>query len=269
MRNASAGEIVEQLSLNLLEKNMTRNQKARERQFLDEVCQLWPAFPIGEIIEGESPDFLIRQDTRTVGVEVVDYVRGQNQGESTHRRNEVLWQKIANVAKQEFEAGHSDPLMIHFLWNHRYLLRQSEVVQLAREAKRLVESHIPVELFEQVRIGSDNLDGTILDGICHSITITRVRNTEQSLWSSISSGFIGVQVEELQSLIDTKNAKIQYYLERCDVVWLLIVADGRHISSNINLSDLAANNTYTSPFEQVLVYDRISKRIFLLELRWS
>ena len=78
---------------------MTNSKKARERQLFDEVAQMYPEFPEGEIIEGESPDFQIHQDTRVIGVEIVDYVRGQNKGESVEWRNEVLWQKVANVAQ--------------------------------------------------------------------------------------------------------------------------------------------------------------------------
>src|SRR4030042_876851 len=197
----------------------------------------------------------------------IDKARRQNKGESVERRNEVLWQKVANAAKCEFEAKHRDPLMIHFLWNHRYFLRQAEIPQLAQDATKLIETHIPAGLFEKIRIGSDELEDTLLEDVCHSITVTRARNSGQILWSFVSSGFIEVQADELQYLIDSKNDKTQEYLKRCEAVWLVIVADGRYISSNISLPSLTANNVYSSMFEQVLVYDRISKRIFPLELR--
>jgi len=248
---------------------MIGSKKVRERQFLDEVNKICAAFPKGEIVEGERPDFLIRQETRTVGIELVDYIRGQNQGESPERRNEMLWQKIADVAKQEFESKYSGPLMVHFIWNHRYLLRQSEVNKLAKEIAAPAESHIPLELYENIRMGPDELEGTLLADICHSITITRIKNGGRSLWSFISSGFISVHANELQDIIDSKNDKTPSYLARCDVVWLLVVADGRYISSNISRSDLAKSNIYTSPFEQVLVYDRVNKTVFALVLRNS
>jgi hypothetical protein len=197
----------------------------------------------------------------------VDYVRGQNKGESAERRNEVLWQKIANAAKTEFESMHRDPLIIRFQWNHRYFLRLAEIPQLAQDATKLIETHIPTGLFDKIQIGSDDLEGTLLEDVCHSITVTRVRNLGQSLWSFVSAGFIEVQADELQYLIDLKNDKIQEYLMHCDMVWLIIVADGQYISSNISLPSLPANNVYSSMFEQVLIYDRISKRIFPLELR--
>jgi len=246
---------------------MIDNKKARERKFLDEVAQIYPAFPTGEIIDTESPDFLIMQNAKITGIEIVDYVRGQDQGESAERRNEVLWQKVADTAKEIFESKYDVPLMIHFHWNQRYFIRQSEISQLANDVVRLVENHIPTQLFESIRIGSDELDGTLLENVAHFITITRARNEKQSLWSFISSGWIEVQTDEIQHLIDAKNDKAQEYLQRCGAVWLIIVADGRYITSNIDLPEAVANNIYISNFEQVLIYDRISKSVFPLKLK--
>jgi hypothetical protein len=243
------------------------NKKIRERKFIDEVAQISPTFPVGEIVDTESPDFLIKQNSKIIGVELVDYVRGQIEGESVERRNEVLWQKVANKAKEFFEAKHNIPLLIHFHWNKRHFLRQAEISQLANDVVRVVENHIPAQLFGNIRIGLDELEGTLLENVCHSITITRVRNDKQSLWSFISSGWLAVQANEIQHLIDAKNDKAQEYLRRCDEIWLIIVADGHYITSNIDLPELTANNVYTSLFEQVLVYDRISKSVFQLRLQ--
>jgi hypothetical protein len=243
------------------------NKKIRERKFIDEVAQIYPTFPVGEIVDTETPDFLIKQNSKIIGVEIVDYVRGQIEGESAERRNEVLWQKVANKAKEIFETKHDAPLLIHFHWNQRHFLRHAEISQLANDVVRLVVNHIPAQLFENIRIGLDELDGTLLENVCHSITITRVRNDKQSLWSFISAGWIAVQANEIQHLIDAKNDKAQEYLQRCDEIWLIIVADGHYITSNIDLPELTANNIYTSFFEQVLIYDRISKSVFPLRLQ--
>jgi hypothetical protein len=243
------------------------NKKIRERKFIDEVAQIYPAFPVGEIIDSESPDFLIKQNIKIIGVEIVDFVRGQIEGESIERRNEVLWQKVANTAKEIFETKHNIPLLIHFHWNKRHFLRQAEILRLANDFVRLVENHIPEQLFGKIRIGLDELDGTLQDNVCHSITIMRVRNDKQSLWSFISSGWIGVQTNEIQHLIDVKNEKAQEYLGRCDEIWLIIVADGLYISSNIDLPEATSSNIFESSFEQVLVYDRISSSVFPLRLQ--
>jgi hypothetical protein len=243
------------------------DKKVRELKFLNEVRQIYPAFPVGEITVFESPDFLIRKDTEIIGVEIVDYIRGENKEKSTERRNEVLWKKIANAAKESFESKHNIPLVIHFHWNQHHFLRKSEVLHLAKDVVLLVENHIPTQLFEDIRVGADELDGTLLENVIHFITITRVRNDKQSLWGFISSGWIEVQSMEIQHLIDAKSDKVQEYLRLCDDIWLIIVADGQFISSNIDLPEATTSNVYRSMFEQVLLYDRINKCIFQLRLQ--
>ena len=246
---------------------MTTDKKARERHFLEEFATIYAAFPEGRIVDHESPDFLIEQGTNVIGIEIVDYVKGQNKGESVERRNEVLWQTIANDAKEKFEAKYNIPLLIHFLWNKRYTLRQSEISPLADDAVSIIEKHVPTQLFESVRIGSDEPDNTLFEKVCHSITVWRVRNEKQSLWSLISSGWIEVQTEEIQYLLDSKNDKVEEYLQACDKVWLIIVADEQYISSNIDIPGAVANNVYKSAFEQVFIFDRISKSVFPLQLQ--
>lgn len=246
---------------------MVDNKKVRERQFLDEFSSNYPEFPAGKIIDSESPDFLIEQSTKHIGIEIVDFIRGQNKGESTDRRNEVLWQKIADEARKKFEAKFDTPLSVHFFWNNRYILRQSEISQLADCAVSLIERRIPEKLFESVRIGYEELDNSFLEKVCHSIKILRVRNEKQSLWSFISSGWTEVQTNEIQYLLDSKNEKVSDYLQSCDTVWLIIVADGRYISSNIDITSASISHVYKSSFEKVFVYDRISKRVFPLRLQ--
>jgi hypothetical protein len=239
----------------------------QERHFLEEFAAICPAFPLGKITDHESPDFLIEQDTKVIGVEIVDYIRGQNRRASAERRNEVLRQKIADEAKEKFEAKYNIPLLVHFFWKNRYSLRQAETSQLADSAVSVIEKYIPAQLFESIRIGSDELDETLLEKACHSITVLRGRNEKQSLWSFISSGWIEVQTDEIQYLLDSKDKKVQEYLQVCDVIWLIIVADGRYISSNIDIPSTAANNVYKTLFEQVFIFDRTSKSIFPLRIQ--
>lgn len=246
---------------------MSENKKVRERQFIEEFSKNYPEFPAGKIVDHESPDFLIEHDSKVIGIEIVDYIRGQVKGESKERRNEVLWQKVADEARKKFEAKFTDPLLVHFFWNNRHILRQSEISQLADSAVEIIERHVPVQLFEKIRIGSDELEDTLIETACHSISVLRVRNEKQSLWSFVSAGFTEVQNNEIQYLLDSKNDKVQDYLHSCDTVWLIMVADGRYISSNIDITSTAVNNVYETLFERVFIYDRISKIVIPLRLR--
>ena len=74
-------------------------------------------------------------------------------------------------------------------------------------------------------------------------------------------GFIELQIDELQGLIASKDAKVQEYLRHCETAWLIIVADGQYISSNAELPPEVRQHAYKSQFERVLFYDRFSQRV--------
>jgi len=245
---------------------MTDNKKARERQFLDKFLSNYPEFPEGEIIDFESPDFWVKQNTKILGVEIVNFIRGQNQGESVDRRNEILWQKIADEARKKFAVKFDIPLTVHFFWHSRYNLRQSEISQLADSAVSLIGKYIPEKLFGSVRIDYNEINTTLLKKVCRSISVLKVRDVAQSSWSSMITGWTEVQTDEIQYLLDLKKDKVEAYLQNCDMVWLIIVADGEHISSTIDIS-VVKEQVYKTSFEKVFVYDYRRNGIFQLELQ--
>jgi len=243
---------------------MNAEKKTRELSFLHEIETIYVDFPVGIIKNYESPDFLIQQESQVLGIEIVDYVRGQSEGESVDRRNESLWQRVADTARKEFEATHSVPLLVHFFWYPHRHPRQADVRRLATSAVSVISKHIPEEVFTTTRVVNNNMKNTPLEEFLDSITILRVRNDEQSLWSFIDVGFIEVQVEEIQRLISAKSEKINDYKRHCNIAWLVIVAEGRHISSSVSLTEEVLSYSYKSQFSRVLFYDRFTQRVFQL-----
>lgn len=241
-----------------------RDKKARERLFLDQFASVYPDFPSGIIANAERPDFLVSDSSRVTGIEIIDYVRGQDSKGSVYRRNEMLWQEIANKARREFEFLFPDPLMVHFLWRSGQQPRKSEMSDLAVSAATLIGRSAPKKLFESIRIAHKELAGTPLQTLVSSIHVTRVRNTRQVSWSFIGVGFVSVSINEVRSLIASKNAKVAAYLQQCDEVWLLIVADGARISSTLELSEEVRQTQFSSRFEKVLLYDYQSKQVISL-----
>jgi hypothetical protein len=65
----------------------------------------------------------------------------------------------------------------------------------------------------------------------------------------------------LQQLTASKNIKVPKYLQRCDEVWLLLVADGGYTSSTAELSTEEVSQAYfPSLFQKVLFFDRANRR---------
>ncbi len=242
------------------------HKKALERSFLAEVKAIYPDFPSGAIANMERPDFLVSGEPHITGIEVVRYLRRQDKGHggSAEHPNETLRQQIADEARREFESSRSDPLMVQFLWHSDRSLRKADVPDLAASAVNLVEQYVPQALFDSTRIAGTQLMDTALQVFVSSISVTRVRNKQQALWSSIDIGFVSVSASELQELIASKNAKVPDYLQNCDDVWLLIVAYGGRISSTAELQEGIQQGTFRSQFHRILFYDRPNERITTL-----
>jgi hypothetical protein len=240
------------------------DKKALERFFLNEVAAIYSDFPSGTFADTELPDFLVSSACQVTGIEIVNYVRGQDRVGSDHRRNEMLWQKIANDARREFESDHSDSLMVHFLWHSDRYPRKADVPAIVTSAAKIIAEHMPQNIFESTRIAGNKLSSTPLHAFVSSVHVTRVRKRRQASWSYINAGLISVSANELQQSIASKNTKVPEYLQRCDEVWLLIIADGGYIYSTAELPEDIRQVYFRSPFQRILFYDRPNRRITTL-----
>ena len=200
-----------------------------------------------------------------MGIEVIDYVRGQDGRGSSHRRNEMLLQELAIKARHEYETLYPYPLVVRFLGHPPgQQLPKINTSRLALDAAETVSQFVPETFFESVRIDSDQFKGSVLQTVVASISVTRARNARQASWSVVSAGFVSASVEEIRELVAYKDAKVPTYLQRCHEVWLLIVGDGTNISSTLDLSEDVRQVIFPSRFERSYFYDHQGKQAIRL-----
>lgn len=231
-------------------------KKDRERNQLKALKSIYPGFPCGTIVDHEAPDFLIRTDSETVGIELVDYVRGQGDpGGSVARRDEVVRLRIAEMAKAEFEATHGVTLEVHFFWYPHRHPSKSIAKLLASEIAGLVSRFIPQETHVRATVKRDQLGGTPLEEYLHSVFIVRLKNSGSGVWSEVASAWVEVAIDELQQLIGSKDIKIDQYSKVCDSVWLVIVTDELHLSSFAELVAHVKRHRFQTDFGRVIWFD--------------
>lgn len=246
-------------------------KKDRERDQLKDLRSVYPAFPSGEIIDHEAPDFLIPTKSGTIGIELVDYVRGQGEsGGSAERRHEELCERIIRMAQTEFEAKHDLPLYVHFFWYPNRHPSRALAHTLACSAAVLVARCIPEETYAFVSAGPDELAGTPLAPFLHRVYVVRLKASEGSLWTRTACCWPEVAVEELQELISSKDVRVERYRKQCDSVWLVIVvdpiaADGFRLSSLATLLPSIRQHRFQTCFDRVVFFDREAGFAALLE----
>jgi len=113
----------------------------------------------------------------------------------------------------------------------------------------------------------DELDDLLNDHIT-AISIFRSPNLTVACWHAPGAAFIPrVGPKELQAIIAMKNSRYPIYRQKCDSVWLVIVANGSSISSWIDIDPSTGSNSFESRFDAVFLYRRAFQQV--TELRRS
>jgi len=217
------------------------------------------------VLATEAPDFLVESAERVLGIEILDYVRGEAADGSPVRKAEQDHDEVAEIARVAFEAdGHCD-VAVDFLWSDHGSLNRQTRREIGEATARLVRQHIPAGVYETRWLRWDDFEATPLCGLVHSISIMRMR--QSSAWTCSDGGFVTATVPEIVRLIESKNMKVPSYRQRCQELWLVVVADGERISSNLDVTDDVLNTEFTSDFDSVLLYPRLEHTVHALPVR--
>jgi hypothetical protein len=246
-------------------KTMTqKRKKGRERFHFDIVKQQVEEFPVGDVIEGERPDFVVRGANGTVGFEVTQqYMKAAGGGQSL-RAQESEKSIVVEMARKLYEQLKLPPLEVHFLFGNSGPFEKSKRELLSTQLARLVQSHIPPS-GTAVSIGNDFSERSDMPDEIAYVSIGSFDSVTHNHWSAGDSGFVQEDfIEELQHTIDGKNATIESYCDKCDSCWLIIVADGSGPSSFFQPSEKTIAHVYDSKFDRTYFVEAFTRRVVRL-----
>ncbi len=237
-------------------------QKLLERFFLDRFREGYAGFPQGEIKCSERPDFLVLGREQTIGIEVQEYARGSSKDEgSIQRRDGELKRRVEAKAITAYELRSSTPVLTWLQWNLNVSLEKNTVDKVANDVAEIVAWFVAQNDSDKITIDWEDLENSPSKNVVDSVRIMKLSPGTSSFFTSVEAGFVTVTPEELQKVIDDKNALADGYLEKCDTMWLLIVAEGLHVASTASLTDAARQHVYQSRFERVFFFDSFSRVI--------
>lgn len=228
-------------------------RKIIERKYLDEIQEIYRDFPQGEILDCEPPDFLVKTQSKTVGIELTTYIRKQLNRKINDKEIEKIGNKIVNIAQEIFQSRNNINLQVSPLWKIENKLTHKQIDRLASALVDIVEKNIPVGIHDSLTIRNIDLWNTPLGNFCSFISIVKLR--DQSLWISHEAGFTSIRQNEIRELIYKKVERFANYIVKCDEIWLIIICESNHISSMADLQDVN-NWKFESPFDAILIYDR-------------
>jgi hypothetical protein len=236
--------------------------KSLELKYLMEVEKIYRDFPEGNLLCSERPDFLLESQDGIIGLEITRLIRKQNNSEIEDRGIEAEQRKVLNIAKTKFEKKCRMPLFVSVSWRYHNNLSRKLINLLADELVKIVESYIPEEIFEQVVIKNNDLFSFNLENYCYSIFI--IRQQKSACWVSENPASPPLLPSEVEEKITQKIQKLGNYNEDCNEIWLILVFEGIDSGSLGDTGESVLNYNFKSPYDKILLYDRVERLVHLL-----
>ena len=127
--------------------------KARERAHLQRFRENFAEFPEGKVVPSERPDFLIKTQSRWIGIELTEY-HVQEPGkdwDSPMQAQEATEDKVLRTASEQYQSKGLAPVAVHALWHPHRAFSRRRIQELAAVLADLVQEHLP-ELGHRVAI---------------------------------------------------------------------------------------------------------------------
>jgi hypothetical protein len=244
-------------------------KKARERAYLERFRENFADFPEGEGVSFEHPDFLIKTQSRRIGIELTEYhVQEPDEGwGSPMRAREGTEDMVLRTASRLYQSKGLPPVAVHVLWHPHQALRSRSIPELAADLANLVLEHLP-EPGHEAAIRRSHPAWRSLPQEVTSLSVDRRINFSKNSWTSVRGAFVPTLTpSELQKIMRGKEAKVPTYRRQCREVWLLIVARGFEPSTHVDIGSEVESYRYESGFDRVFFLHHANEYVAELHVR--
>lgn len=240
-----------------------RENKERERHFVELFKSAYADFPSGEILADEKqerPDVILVAPQGKIGIEITSLHDGEL------KRKESECEKAVLAARKIYERQNLPSLHVSVHIGGENSFNRVNRNKFATTIAGLVAANIPLP-GKYVAVENDWNDPTQFPYEIDLIYIYRYSWPDKNLWAAPSAGFYREHfVEELQRVISEKSSKLSGYLSDCKEQWLLVVAENSSPSTFFDPSEATVNHTYQSAFDKVFVMELFKVKLFELKL---
>ncbi|MGH9396306.1 MAG: hypothetical protein ACRD18_05590 [Terriglobia bacterium] len=232
--------------------------KKMETWFIEEARKICPMIPAGQVIEAESPDFLVQTESETLGIEVTRLFQPKAASAFLPRQVESFQDKTIHKAENLYTSSGGRPVDVLV-----YFEDEKKGLDCTRMAECLVD-------FVRGRYGDHEDDirnyqfPDVPPGI-FSVQVARRLDGKTNVWQR---GHIGrtllLDHALLAGEIKRKNELVPRYREKARRVWLLLVADLFPPSANFSVPNGVTEWKFDFDFDKVLLWSRGDGKVFEL-----
>jgi hypothetical protein len=233
------------------------NKKQLELEHLRKFSRACSNFPAGELIIGETPDFIVNGPVRRVGIEhTLVLIDSHKKHGSVLKKRESAKDNITRLAEKFFQKYEAPEVYVSLFFSRWSELRKRDQEYIAQAVARTVYNNLPSEgqhRYVEYSIGS----GQPIEVDLISIFRTTDFGHEHWEWGEAGEVYRNA-VDFLKHAIEAKARKITECLSKCDECWLLLVAPSKKPAGFIYPDDLSLRYIYNSAFEQTWFLDDLS-----------
>jgi hypothetical protein len=237
--------------------NTDRNKekKIHERKHFDLFLKACDFIPDGVIEESDPLDFLIHSDQSILGIEHTEYFEKDKSGFAFSKKDESLQDRVRNSLGPHCNHIGLPPTILSIVWKPNKPLTSSRVKTLIYDIERLISINIP-EKGKIVFLSSRNFKGNKFPSELIGLSIYRSAKIDSTSVSATRGTFENIiKIDELKNIIAEKENKLPLYRDKCDEVWLLIVAEGIAPSSITKLESMEPIYSFNSQFDRIFFFD--------------
>jgi len=231
------------------------DKKASERWALDRVRELLNILPGADIQNNEErPDFIVRVDGRTIGIEVTVWHELPSPGHLPAQAVEGSQDAVVSAAGRLYQQEGHPPVYCTVMMGNTHV-KNFDRKAFALALKNLVVKNIPT-MGSSIHIvpGLDK-DAGVLRTVA-GVFIDRYPFMNDYHFHAPGGTWVGaINDKDIQRILDPKDKLCrEVYRMRCDEVWLLIVSDiGKNPSTWFEHNAEWPATTFKTAFDRVFM----------------
>lgn len=252
---------------------MTRiDQRSWEKFHLDLFGRLQPdALPDPPVlVDPPAPDALLFTPDKTRGIELTTFLwDAAGPTGSPARALHSLRKQVMERAARLWDSQQQPVVDVGLIWNHRQCLLGTEVATVAEQLVSLIARYIP-DIDSHLTIAHPAPMWKELPNHAAAVFVSRPAWLTKSIWDFSQAGSVPHLRDSfgrLQKILDEKEPRIPAYRQRCDEVWLLIVADGTTMQSFVVIDeDEVPSHHLVSSFDAAYLLSAPYQRVVKLSV---
>lgn len=233
-------------------------KKELELYWLELAREIKPALFRGDLLVGESPDFVLVDGARQLGVEVTRFVYPHREGEPIPEEQAGLRRSVLARARREFAQRSALKLRVGVMFKPR--------VALTAPRARALATQLAGWLSANVRGASDRVQRRWTESLpseLSSVYTTVVPSSANAHWYQAQAGWVSTaDSKAVAEVVAKKETKVAEYQIRCTELALLIIFDGEpRWRRVVHAPPQATGFSVGSSFDYVYCLDILEKRL--------